>query len=89
MGYNYILPRSNKKEFKKKLLVLLFVQIMKISHEDHERSPGFHLMPGISEFALINDIVVDINIISPSLNSKALNLYNLLRKIKKHGMACF
>ena len=46
-------------------------------------------MPGISEFALINDIVVDINIISPRFNSAALSLLNLLRKIKKYGMEYF
>ena len=82
MGYNYVLPRSNKKESQKTIGVIICTDHENI-HEDHERSPGFHLMPGISEFALINDVVVDINIISPSLNSSSPELVQLIKKNKK------
>ena len=82
MGYNYVLPRSNKKESQKTIGVIICTDHENI-HEDHERSPGFHLMPGISEFALINDVVVDINIISPSLNSSSPELLQLIKKNKK------
>lgn len=82
MGYNYVLPRSNKKASQKTIGVVICTDHENI-HEDHERSPGFHLMPGISEFALINDVVVDIHIISPSLNANSPELIKLIKKNKK------
>ena len=88
MGYNYVLPRSNKKESQKTIGVIICTDHENI-HEDHERSPGFHLMPGISEFALINDAVVDINIISPSYNSDSPEIVELIKNNKKYGTACF
>lgn len=82
MGYNYILPRNGKKESQKTIGVIICTDHENI-HEDHQRSPGFHLMPGISEFALINDIVVDIHIISPKLDANSLELLELIKKNKK------
>lgn len=82
MGYNYILPRSGKKESQKTIGVIICTDHENI-HEDHERSPGFHLMPGISEFALINDVLVDLHIISPKLNANSPELTELIKKNKK------
>ena len=82
MGYNYILPRTGKKASQKTIGVIICTDHENI-HEDHERSPGFHLMPGISEFALINDIVVDINIISPRFSSTSPEFKKLIKKNKK------
>lgn len=82
MGYNYILPRSVKKTAQKTIGVIICTDHENI-HEDHDRSPGFNLMPGISEFALINDIIVDINIISPQLDSKSSEFKRLIKKNKK------
>lgn len=82
MGYNYILPRTGKKASQKTIGVIICTDHENI-HEDHERSPGFHLMPGISEFALINDVVVDINIISPRFTSTSPEFKKLIKKNKK------
>ena len=82
MGYNYILPRSGKKKSQKTIGVIICTDHENI-YEDHKRSPGFHLMPGISEFALINDIVVDINIISPRLNAESPEFVKLIKENKK------
>lgn len=82
MGYNYILPRTGKKASQKTIGVVICTDHENI-HEDHERSPGFHLMPGISEFALINDVVVDINIISPRFTSTSPEFKKLIKKNKK------
>lgn len=82
MGYNYILPRTGKKASQKTIGVIICTDHENM-HEDHERSPGFHLMPGISEFALINDVVVDINIISPRFTSTSPEFKKLIKKNKK------
>ena len=82
IGYNYLKSRTGKKVSQKTIGVIICTDHENI-HEDHERSPGFHLMPGISEFALINDIVVDINIISPQFTANSHEFQKLIKKNKK------
>lgn len=82
IGYNYLKSRTGKKVSQKTIGVIICTDHENI-HEDHERSPGFHLMPGISEFALINDIVVDINIISPQFTANSPEFQKLIKKNKK------
>jgi DNA-binding LacI/PurR family transcriptional regulator len=50
IGYTYLKPRGSKNVSQKTIGVIICTDHENI-HEDHERSPGFHLMPGISEFA--------------------------------------
>ncbi|MDG1702318.1 MAG: LacI family DNA-binding transcriptional regulator [Opitutae bacterium] len=82
IGYNYLKSRTGKKVSQKTIGVIICTDYENM-HEDHELSPGFHLMPGISEFALINDIVVDINIISPGFTSTSPEFEKLIKKNRK------
>ena len=52
LGYDYFEQRTEKDKSKNDRRYHL--QIAKNLSEDHELSPGFTLMPGISEFALID-----------------------------------
>ena len=56
-----------KKKINQKTIGVIICTDHENLSEDHELSPGFTPMPGISEFALINDITVDIEILSPKL----------------------
>lgn len=82
LGYNYLEQRSDKRVSQKTIGVIICTDHEHMN-EDHVGSPGFHLMPGISEFALINDIVVDINIISPRFTSTSHEFLQLIKKNKK------
>jgi DNA-binding LacI/PurR family transcriptional regulator len=82
IGYTYLKPRGSKNVSQKTIGVIICTDHENI-HEDHERSPGFHLMPGISEFALINDIIVDINIISPRFTADSPEFQKLIKKNRK------
>jgi len=82
LGYNYLEQRSDKKISQKTIGVIICSDFEHIE-DRHNSSPGFHLMPGISEFALINDIIVDINIISPKFSVKSPEFVKLIKKNKK------
>ena len=82
LGYDYFEQRTEKKINQKTIGVIICTDHENLS-EDHELSPGFTLMPGISEFALINDITVDIEILSPKLEVDNREFRNLIKEKKK------
>lgn len=82
IGYVYLEQRNIKNKIRQMIGVIICTDFEEIN-EEHYQSPGFNLMPGISEYALLNDIDVDINIISSKYNAQSPEFLKLIRRNKK------
>jgi LacI family transcriptional regulator len=86
-GYNYIEPKTGRESPRmngvRTLGVLICSEEEEYNRTDYE-SPGVELMPGISEFALLKNLRVDVHFADPSESSlKAPNYKRLLASRKK------
>ena len=86
LGYNYLEPRTNGKKgtrsSRKTIAVLICSAFEEYNRSDYE-SPGFQLLPGISEYAQLNKLQLDIHIIDPKEDSLDKGIYKKLLKDKK------
>lgn len=83
LGYDYFETKTEKKITQKRIGVLICTDHEEIN-QSHDLSPGFNLMPGITEFALINDMQVDTKIISSSLDKDSKEFISLVKDNKKN-----
>lgn len=73
MGYHYLESRTGKaaekaKGAKNTIAVLICRNVEEYNRPDHE-SPGMELMPGISEFALLKKLQLDVQFVPPEEKS--------------------
>ncbi|MBL00318.1 MAG: LacI family transcriptional regulator [Opitutales bacterium] len=86
LGYNYLEPRSNGKQGSrpslKTIAVLICSAVDEYNRSNYE-SPGFQLLPGISEYAQLNKLQLDIHTIDPKEDNLDKGIYKKLLKDKK------
>ena len=66
LGYSYIKPRGKDKNLSSKTIAILVCSDPKHDITNDNQSPGMQLLPGVSEYALINQIRLDMKIINPA-----------------------
>ena len=66
LGYSYMKPRVKNKGVSTKTIAVLICSDPKHDITSDSQSPGMQLLPGISEYALINQLRLDMKIINPS-----------------------
>lgn len=82
LGYTYLEQRKDKRSTKKNIGVIICSDYDQLGKSQME-SPAFKLMPGISEYSLINDISVETKIISTSLTESSPEFVKLNKEIRK------
>ena len=86
LGYNYLEPRKSGKKGsssnQQTLAVLICSNLEEYNSTEYE-SPGFQLLPGISEYAQLNKLQLDIHIIDPKEDNLEEGTYKKLLKDKK------
>jgi DNA-binding LacI/PurR family transcriptional regulator len=86
LGYNYMEKRTGEEDAKvaksKTLAVLICSHKEEYEREDYE-SPGMQFLAGISEYALLHKIDLDINFVNPDEKSLKSKGYGQLLKKKK------
>ncbi|CAI8314402.1 MAG: Catabolite control protein A [Opitutia bacterium UBA7350] len=85
LGYTYLEPRGTNKSKSssfRTMAVLICSDLDQDITKDNQ-SPGMQLLPGISEYALLNHIKLDIKIVNPrETNFKASHYEQLLKERK-------
>ena len=68
LGYSYMKPRGKdkNKSVSTKTIAVLICSDPKHEITNDDQSPGMQLLPGISEYALINQLRLDMKIINPT-----------------------
>ena len=68
LGYSYMKPRGKdkNKSVSTKTIAVLICSDPKHEITNDDQSPGMQLLPGISEYALINQLRLDMKIINPA-----------------------
>lgn len=66
LGYSYMKPRGKDKNVSAKTIAVLICSDPKHDITNDSQSPGMQLLPGVSEYALINQIRLDMKIINPA-----------------------
>lgn len=86
LGYNYLEPRNSGKKGsssnQQTLAVLICSNLEEYNSTEYE-SPGFQLLPGISEYAQLNKLQLDVHIIDPKEDNLEEGTYKKLLKDKK------
>ena len=83
LGYTYLEQRNIKKKAAITVGVIICTDFEEID-EDHYQSPGFNLMPGISEYSLLHNMNVDIHIISSKYNADSPEFIKLVKDNKRN-----
>lgn len=87
LGYTYLKPRNDdkaKSASSKTMAVLICSDLQQNILEDAQ-SPGMQLLPGISEYALINQIKLDIKILNPIEIKSDVGAYQALLREKRRS----
>jgi len=84
LGYQYLQPRSQSKKGPKKrsIGVLICSEVEEFNRADYE-SPGVELLPGVSEFAQLNDWQTEVHFVSPLAASISDSSYAQIQALKK------
>ncbi len=90
LNYKHLQPRNptNKANQAKSIGVLVCTDTEEFSHGEYE-SPGVEILPGISEFAQLNQWRIDVNFVSPTEKSIVDPSYakiNALRRRQWNGI---
>ncbi len=83
LGYQYLQPRSgHKNSAKGSVGILICSDVEEFNRSDYE-SPGLELLPGISEFAQLQNWQTEIHFVSPLAGDLADPSYAKIQAIKK------
>lgn len=85
LGYTYLEPRNEKRKNSRgtKTMVVLICSDLKQNILEDRQSPGMQLLPGISEYALLNQFKLDIKIVDPQVKSFESAQYRELMREQK------